>query len=137
MTAHLARAFPDLTLVEGAEAFCADLRQRFPAVTVVRSLFEDFVPAELYDTIILGHVLEHVENPVDLLRKAGSWLADGGVICCAVPPAIGTTKIWVMRLLLGTSILCTVKATMRPSGETCGSPMRARSSSACASKGCF
>ena len=87
MTAHLARAFPDLTLVEGAEAFCADLRQRFPAVTVVRSLFEDFVPAELYDTIILGHVLEHVENPVDLLRKAGSWLADGGVICCAVPNA--------------------------------------------------
>ena len=87
MTPHLARAFPDLTLVDGAEAFCANLRLRFPAATIVRSLFEDFTPAAPFDTIVLGHVLEHVEDPVGILRKAGSWLAPGGAICCAVPNA--------------------------------------------------
>jgi 2-polyprenyl-3-methyl-5-hydroxy-6-metoxy-1,4-benzoquinol methylase len=87
MTPHLDRAFPDLTLVEGAEAFCAGLRQRFPDATVVRSLFEDFTPIAPFDTIVLGHVLEHVGNPVEVLRKAGSWLAPAGVICCAVPNA--------------------------------------------------
>lgn len=87
MTPHLDRAFPDLTLVDGAEAFCASLRLRFPAATVIRSLFEDFVPSAAFDTIVLGHVLEHVENPMELLRKTGSWLAPGGVICCAVPNA--------------------------------------------------
>lgn len=87
MTPYLARAFPDLTLVDGAEAFCSDLKQRFPGATVVRSLFEDFVPDEPFDTIVLGHVLEHVENPVEILRLVGSWLAQGGVLCCAVPNA--------------------------------------------------
>jgi 2-polyprenyl-3-methyl-5-hydroxy-6-metoxy-1,4-benzoquinol methylase len=87
MTAHLDRAFRDLTLVEGAEAFCGELRERYPAATVVRSLFEDFVPTAPFDTIVLGHVLEHVENPVQVLRRAGSWLAPGGVICGAVPNA--------------------------------------------------
>jgi 2-polyprenyl-3-methyl-5-hydroxy-6-metoxy-1,4-benzoquinol methylase len=87
MTPHLSRAFSDLTLVEGADAFCASLRRRFPDATVVQSLFEDFSPVTPFDTIVLGHVLEHVENPVEVLHKAGSWLAPGGVICSAVPNA--------------------------------------------------
>ncbi|HEY1757768.1 MAG TPA: class I SAM-dependent methyltransferase [Bryobacteraceae bacterium] len=87
MTPHLDRAFPDLTLVDGAQAFCASLGQRFPNATVIQSLFENFATAEPFDTIILGHVLEHVENPVEVLRKARASLAPGGVICCAVPNA--------------------------------------------------
>jgi 2-polyprenyl-3-methyl-5-hydroxy-6-metoxy-1,4-benzoquinol methylase len=87
MTRALAQAFPDLTLVEGAEAFCASLRNRFPRAIVVRSLFEDFAPAAVFDTIVLGHVLEHVEDPVEILRRAGNWLAPDGVVCCAVPNA--------------------------------------------------
>ena len=87
MTRHLARAFPGLTLVEGAEAFSDSLRARFPSAVVVHSLFEDFKPSDRFDTIVLGHVLEHVENPVEILRRAGSWLTPGGVICCAVPNA--------------------------------------------------
>jgi 2-polyprenyl-3-methyl-5-hydroxy-6-metoxy-1,4-benzoquinol methylase len=87
MTQTLAQTFPDLTLVDGAEFFCASLRDRFPHAIVVQSLFEDFAPAAVFDTIVLGHVLEHVENPVDILRRAGSWLARDGVLCCAVPNA--------------------------------------------------
>jgi trans-aconitate methyltransferase len=87
MTAQLYRAFPELTLVEGAAAFCPDLRTWFPNATVIHSLFEDFSPAADYDTIVLGHVLEHVSHPTEVLRKAGTWLAPGGVICCAVPNA--------------------------------------------------
>lgn len=87
MTPQLYRAFPELTLVEGAEAFCGDLRDSFPNATVVHSLFENFAPARLFDTIVLGHVLEHVAHPDEVLRKAGAWLAPEGVICCAVPNA--------------------------------------------------
>ena len=50
MTPQLYRAFPELTLVEGAEAFCGDLRDWFPNATVVHSLFEDFAPEPAFST---------------------------------------------------------------------------------------
>jgi 2-polyprenyl-3-methyl-5-hydroxy-6-metoxy-1,4-benzoquinol methylase len=87
MTEILARAFDDLTVVDGAERFCQALRQRFPRATVVRSIFEEFEPQQPFDTIVLGHVLEHVDDPRLILRRARSWLAPDGVICAAVPNA--------------------------------------------------
>jgi SAM-dependent methyltransferase len=87
MTGVLAGRFPHLTIVEGALEFCRDLQARFPSATVVHSLFEEFDTAERFDTIILGHVLEHVECPVELLRHVSRFLAPGGVICSAVPNA--------------------------------------------------
>jgi 2-polyprenyl-3-methyl-5-hydroxy-6-metoxy-1,4-benzoquinol methylase len=87
MTETLAARFPSLTLVDGAERFCADLRARFPAAIVVCSLFEEFEPAQRFDTIVLGHVLEHVEDPRLILARVRSWLAPAGVVCAAVPNA--------------------------------------------------
>lgn len=87
MTPTLARAFPELTVVEGAVSFCDDLRRRFPSITVVHALFEEYEPAERFDTIVLGHVLEHVADPSALLARAGGWLTDDGRICAAVPNA--------------------------------------------------
>ena len=85
MTGELARAFAQLTLVEGSASFCADLAERFPDATVVNSLFEDFAPTDQFDTVVLGHVLEHVEDPVHVLRLVRGWTAPGGVALAAVP----------------------------------------------------
>ncbi|MCW5701094.1 MAG: class I SAM-dependent methyltransferase [Bradyrhizobium sp.] len=87
MTDHLASLGQPMTIVEGAAHFCDDLKQRFPAIDVVNSLFEDFAPETKYDNIILGHVLEHVENPVEILSRCRSWLTEGGRILAAVPNA--------------------------------------------------
>lgn len=83
----LAEHFDDLTLVDGAERFCIDLRRRLPRATVVCAAFEEFTPERPFDTIILGHVLEHVEDPVGVLRRVRGWLAPQGVVCAAVPNA--------------------------------------------------
>ena len=87
MTGSLSKAFPNLVCVDGAEQFCEDLRQRYPTVQVVCSLFEEFEPKESFDTIVLGHVLEHIDTTVPLLRRARQWLAPGGIVCAAVPNA--------------------------------------------------
>jgi 2-polyprenyl-3-methyl-5-hydroxy-6-metoxy-1,4-benzoquinol methylase len=87
MTGVLADAFPDLTLVEGASGFCADLRRRFPGADVIQSLFEEFEPAKQFDTVVLGHVLEHVDDPRFILSRVRTWLAPDGVVCAAVPNA--------------------------------------------------
>lgn len=87
MSEKLACLGQPLTIVDGAEAFCASLRQRLPQAEVVHSLFEEFTPTREFETIVLGHVLEHVDDPVPLLRRARSWLTPSGRIFAAVPNA--------------------------------------------------
>jgi len=85
MTDLLAPICQQLTLVEGAKTFCEDLRRRFPQARVEHCLIEEFSPAQTYNNIVLGHVLEHVEDPVTTLQKAGSWLRPTGRVLAAVP----------------------------------------------------
>lgn len=88
MTELLATTGKKLTVVEGSELFCQDLRKRFPEVTIIHSLFEEFQPDERFDNIILGHVLEHVEDAIAILVRAKQWLTPNtGRIFAAVPNA--------------------------------------------------
>jgi 2-polyprenyl-3-methyl-5-hydroxy-6-metoxy-1,4-benzoquinol methylase len=87
MTELLVSSNFELTVVEGSASFCASLRRRFPGALVVHALFEEFQPADEFDTIVLGHVLEHVEDPVHILSRVRQWLAPGGVAFAAVPNA--------------------------------------------------
>lgn len=88
MTELLATTGKQLTLVEGSGLFCGDLRRRFPQAKVVHSLFEEFRPNQAFDNIILGHVLEHVQDPVDILSRARDWLTPkSGRLFAAVPNA--------------------------------------------------
>lgn len=75
----------DLTIVEGSTKFSADIINLFPTVRVVNSLFEDFVPNSQFDNIIVGHVLEHVNDPVAILGLCRGWLAPNGRVLAAVP----------------------------------------------------
>jgi 2-polyprenyl-3-methyl-5-hydroxy-6-metoxy-1,4-benzoquinol methylase len=87
MTEYLAKQFEDLTLVDGAETFCRDLAQRFPKAKVVHSIFEEYNPERCFDNIVLGHVLEHVADPVEILSLAKQWLTPTGRVLAAVPNA--------------------------------------------------
>lgn len=75
----------DLVVVEGSRRFCDLISSRHPSVSVFNSIFEEFVSDLKFDTILLGHVLEHVEDPVDILRRTKEWLRPGGRVVSAVP----------------------------------------------------
>jgi 2-polyprenyl-3-methyl-5-hydroxy-6-metoxy-1,4-benzoquinol methylase len=85
MSERLAELGQPLTLVEGAATFCASLGERLPQAEVVHSLFEEFAPSNRFETIVLGHVLEHVDDPVQVLDRARQWLTPTGRILAAVP----------------------------------------------------
>lgn len=87
MTELLTQLDKPLTVLEGAKSFCDSLRLRLPEVEVVNSLFEEYVPTKKFDNIILGHVLEHVENPAEFIKLAEGWLNPDGKILAAVPNA--------------------------------------------------
>ena len=87
MTGYLLEYDPQLTVIEGSSVFAAQLKEKYPTVRVIQSLFEETEMEERFDFIVLGHVLEHVANPVLLLTQIKKWLAPGGKLLCAVPNA--------------------------------------------------
>ena len=63
MTKELIRFDSSLTVVEAAPHFCKKLREKHKNINVHQELFEKVELNEKYDAIVLGHVLEHVEEP--------------------------------------------------------------------------
>lgn len=51
------------------------------------TLLERPFPARRFDVILLHHVLEHLLEPVDVLRVAGGYLAVGGKVVVVTPHA--------------------------------------------------
>lgn len=86
MTQHLRHSFKSLDLVEGAESLLRAIPE-YDNVTKHHSIFADFKPTKSYDTIVMNHVLEHLESPVDELKNIRNWLKEDGVFICGVPNA--------------------------------------------------
>lgn len=85
MTGHLSKNINDITVVEGSEVFCKQLESKFPTINVINSLFEEYQPHQKFSNVLLGHVLEHVSDPVEILKLVKNWLKPDGVILAAVP----------------------------------------------------
>ncbi len=84
MTRLLLPHFSRLTIVDGSREVLERIPEE-PSLVKVHSLFEEFTPTQLFDTIVIEHVLEHVEQPVELLQRAKGWLAPRGKILLGVP----------------------------------------------------
>lgn len=87
MTKYLVEIDENLTVIEGSDLFSARLKEKFSKLNVVNSLFEEAKLDKKYENIILGHVLEHVDNPLKVLNKVKEWLVPNGKVFCAVPNA--------------------------------------------------
>jgi 2-polyprenyl-3-methyl-5-hydroxy-6-metoxy-1,4-benzoquinol methylase len=84
MTQFLVRDFDQLTIVEGSFELLAQIPEHSNLIKV-HALFEEFEPEEAFDSIILEHVLEHVDDPVALLARVKEWLAPNGKLFLGVP----------------------------------------------------
>jgi len=84
MTQFLLNDFDQLTIVEGASDLLAQIPARMNLIKI-HALFEEFHPEYLFNSIILEHVLEHVEDPVKLLSRVKNWLSPNGRLFLGVP----------------------------------------------------
>lgn len=57
----------------------------FPSVNFIHSNIFDFNPAQAFQFISMGEVLEHVEKPLELLIKLNQILTDDGTVFITVP----------------------------------------------------
>ena len=101
MTGMLLERFARVVSVEGSRAYCDQLAERHrddAGHEVVCSLFEDFTPAERFDTVLGTHVLEHVEDPVAVLGRARGWVAPGGRMVMLVPNALSLHRLVAVEM---------------------------------------
>jgi 2-polyprenyl-3-methyl-5-hydroxy-6-metoxy-1,4-benzoquinol methylase len=81
--------FDDITCVEASSLAIEEARQRLGnEIHFVHSTFETAHLPGRYDNIVLTHVLEHLEDPIGLLRRVNDeWIADAGRLFLVCPNA--------------------------------------------------
>lgn len=88
-TGVLVTHFHHVTVVDGSTEAISNVAKHYPATSRHIQNFEDldFPEGLQFQTILLAHVLEHVDDPHDLLKRALSFLAPSGVLIVSVPNA--------------------------------------------------
>jgi SAM-dependent methyltransferase len=81
--------FDDITCVEASDAAIAEAKNKLgDKVKFFNSLFEKATLPKRYDNIVLTHVLEHLDDPVLVLKRINDeWLAEGGRFFLVCPNA--------------------------------------------------
>lgn len=81
--------FNDVTCVEASDVAIKKAEQLLGGqVTFFNALFETVCLPKRYDNIVLTHVLEHLDDPVRVLRRINEeWLAEGGRLFLVCPNA--------------------------------------------------
>jgi 2-polyprenyl-3-methyl-5-hydroxy-6-metoxy-1,4-benzoquinol methylase len=77
------------TIVEGSGVLIDMFKKAEPdlKVELIQSYFENLQPGKLFDVIVMGFILEHVDDPAFVLRHYRQFLKPGGKFYIAVPNA--------------------------------------------------
>jgi len=81
--------FSDVTCVEASDEAVTIAKNTFgDKVKFVNALFEEVNLPEKYDNIVLTHVLEHIDDPIKVLKRVNDeWLSDKGRFFLVCPNA--------------------------------------------------
>ncbi len=81
--------FDDITCVEASDEAIEIAKKEFgDKVKFINSMFETATLPTKYDNIVLTHVLEHIDNPIKVLKRINDeWLSDKGRFFLVCPNA--------------------------------------------------
>jgi trans-aconitate methyltransferase len=76
-------------VLEGSPAVTQNFKLRFPdnRSEVIETYFEEFDTEERFDLIVMGFILEHVDDPLLILNRFRKFLTPTGKLFVAVPNA--------------------------------------------------
>src|SRR6476620_2260324 len=89
LTKRFSQYFTDITCVEASgEALAIARNELGDGVKFIHALFETVSLPNKYENIVLTHVLEHLDNPVSVLKRINNeWLSETGRLFLACPNA--------------------------------------------------
>jgi len=99
-TKKLVSTFKDVTCVEASAEAIAQARIEIGAkATYVHAMFESVVLPKTYDNIVLTHVLEHLDDPVMVLKRINQeWLSENGRLFLVCPNANAPSRQIAVRM---------------------------------------
>ena len=87
-TRRLMAHFDDISCVEASAVAIDEARRDLPGPQYFNDLFERVQLPRRYDNIVMTHVLEHLDDPVGVMRRVNDeWLVDGGRFFLVCPNA--------------------------------------------------
>jgi 2-polyprenyl-3-methyl-5-hydroxy-6-metoxy-1,4-benzoquinol methylase len=92
LTAMLRGRFKRIVGVDASSKHLEQARAALPEAEFHQCLIEDFTSAERFGTILMLNILEHVVDPVAILRKAATFLEKDGVLIAHVPNALAVNR---------------------------------------------
>lgn len=104
MTGMFSKKVSRVVGVDANGKILAEARNHQPEIEFHESLVEDLDLSEKFDTVTMLDLLEHVVDPIALLRKAASFLNEGGVLIIHVPNAQAINRR--LAVLMGTLESC-------------------------------
>lgn len=96
-TKRIVKHFLEVTIVDGSMGCLLDASTAVRKMSGTRyellSSFENAtLPDQHYDAVFLIHTLEHVDDPVFVLKRIKNWLKPGGRLFLAVPNAHAASR---------------------------------------------
>jgi 2-polyprenyl-3-methyl-5-hydroxy-6-metoxy-1,4-benzoquinol methylase len=87
---NMAEALEQYWIIDGSAEIIAEFKKKNTVphqVSLINEWFENFTPRAQVDAIEMGFVLEHVDNPLSLVKQYAQFLKPGGTMFIAVPNA--------------------------------------------------
>jgi 2-polyprenyl-3-methyl-5-hydroxy-6-metoxy-1,4-benzoquinol methylase len=91
-TRHLREAYMDVCVIEASEKCIQAANCKVPDAEFIHARFEDAHLTRTFDAIFAIHVLEHLDDPVLVLKRCREWLAPEGRLFLAVPNAYTASR---------------------------------------------
>lgn len=88
-TSIFSNNFERHVVLEGSPAIIRNFKEKFPGcdAEIIETYFEDFHTEEKFDVIVMGFVLEHVDDPFGIMTRYKNFLSPGGKFFLTVPNA--------------------------------------------------
>lgn len=107
MTLLLAGMARDVVAVDGSGEFiriASERTREMRNITFIESYFESIELARTFDVLVMHHILEHIEKPLELLSKLRPLMHDDSLIAISVPNAHALSRQLAVKMGLLDSV---------------------------------
>lgn len=109
MTEMISSFVENLDVVDGSDLFLSKAKERAKENNLLNinfnlSLFEEFKTDKKYDYVIASYILEHVLDPVEVMKMANRVLKDDGLLLIVVPNANALSRQLAIHMGFYTSL---------------------------------